>query len=89
MFKKFIMSCTRDIVIIFLGFFKVYSDIHISISPWFSGWIYQCPRCDRLRRLCVDGMVLKNHEGAQIHYCHINKRRWNLYLYTWYSLGLI
>ena len=59
MFKQVIMSCTRDIVINFMFFCKIWSDIHISLSPLLYRWISRCPICDHLRHMCVDGMVLK------------------------------
>ena len=68
---------------------KLWSDIHISIAPWFSGWISWCPLCAHLRHMCADGLVLKHYGGVQINCRHGNWWWWNLYLYIWSSLVLI
>ena len=70
-------------------FRKVWSDIQISLDPWFFRWISRFPLCDNLRRMCVYGMVLKNCKGDQIHCNHGNKWCRSLYIYTRYSLASV
>ena len=53
------MSCTWDIFINSVNSCKVCSEIHIALTPLLSGWISQCPQCSHLRRMYVDGLVLK------------------------------
>ena len=70
-------------------YWRLWSDIHILLATWFSGWISRCPWCAHLRRMCEGGMVQKNREGVQIHYFHGNMWWWNLYIYIWSSISLI
>ena len=84
------LSCIvpRILSLILWIYCKVWGDIHISISCWFSKWISRCPQCAYSRRMFADGLVLKNSEGVQLRCRHGNRLLWNLYLYIWSSLTL-
>ena len=62
---------------------KVWSEIHISFTTWFYGWISWCTRCDHLRHMCVDGVVLK------LWRCSNSLSPWKLVMVKSLSLYLI
>ena len=82
------LSCLvpRILSLMFWTSCKIWSEIHISLASWLSGYISRCTRCVHLWCMCADRLVLKNCEDVQINCFNGNWWWWNLYLYIWSSI---